>query len=177
MPRQLEQRIREAHSLTGAFGRGRSSTSTLERKTSWSSVSIRRTCARPPARILFQTRIIAPALAGFQYDVAHDGRFLINSLARLVSVAAASQTACVEAPAFTDSHFMRLRSRDKRRSLSRHAHGAIARDRLDRTHSRTKGHGPRQRRPHHEGLRRARWPHDGDRRRHLPNTAISIDDS
>jgi hypothetical protein len=34
-----------------------------------------------PARILFQTRIIAPALAGFQYDVAHDGRFLINSLA------------------------------------------------------------------------------------------------
>jgi DNA-binding winged helix-turn-helix (wHTH) protein/Tol biopolymer transport system component len=33
-----------------------------------------------PARILFQTRIVAPALAGFQYDVAHDGRFLINSL-------------------------------------------------------------------------------------------------
>jgi DNA-binding winged helix-turn-helix (wHTH) protein/Tol biopolymer transport system component len=32
------------------------------------------------ARILFQTRIVAPALAGFQYDVAHDGRFLINSL-------------------------------------------------------------------------------------------------
>jgi hypothetical protein len=32
------------------------------------------------ARILFQTRIAAPALAGFQYDVAHDGRFLINSL-------------------------------------------------------------------------------------------------
>jgi DNA-binding winged helix-turn-helix (wHTH) protein/Tol biopolymer transport system component len=33
-----------------------------------------------PARILFQTRIVAPALAGFQYDVARDGRFLINSL-------------------------------------------------------------------------------------------------
>jgi len=33
-----------------------------------------------PARILFQTRIAAAALAGFQYDVAHDGRFLINSL-------------------------------------------------------------------------------------------------
>jgi hypothetical protein len=33
-----------------------------------------------PARILFHTRIVAPALAGFQYDVAHDGRFLINSL-------------------------------------------------------------------------------------------------
>jgi eukaryotic-like serine/threonine-protein kinase len=32
------------------------------------------------ARILFQTRIVAPALAGFQYDVAHDGRVLINSL-------------------------------------------------------------------------------------------------
>jgi WD40 repeat protein len=33
-----------------------------------------------PARILFKTRIVAPALAGFQYAVAHDGRFLINSL-------------------------------------------------------------------------------------------------
>jgi hypothetical protein len=33
-----------------------------------------------PARILFQTRIVAPALASFQYDVAHDGRLLINSL-------------------------------------------------------------------------------------------------
>jgi DNA-binding winged helix-turn-helix (wHTH) protein/Tol biopolymer transport system component len=32
------------------------------------------------ARILFQTRIVAPALAGFQYDVAHDRRVLINSL-------------------------------------------------------------------------------------------------
>src|SRR4030095_6330834 len=32
------------------------------------------------ARILFQPRIAAPALAGFQYDVAHDGRVLINSL-------------------------------------------------------------------------------------------------
>jgi predicted secreted protein len=33
-----------------------------------------------PARILFKTRIVAAALAGFQYDVAHDGRFLINSM-------------------------------------------------------------------------------------------------
>jgi DNA-binding winged helix-turn-helix (wHTH) protein/Tol biopolymer transport system component len=33
-----------------------------------------------PARILFQTRIVAPALASFQYDVARDGRLLINSL-------------------------------------------------------------------------------------------------
>jgi eukaryotic-like serine/threonine-protein kinase len=31
-------------------------------------------------RQLFQTRIIATSLAGFQYDVAPDGRFLINSL-------------------------------------------------------------------------------------------------
>jgi Tol biopolymer transport system component len=31
-------------------------------------------------RQLFQTRIIAASLAGFQYDVAPDGRFLINSL-------------------------------------------------------------------------------------------------
>jgi Tol biopolymer transport system component len=31
-------------------------------------------------RPLFQTRIIATSLAGFQYDVAPDGRFLINSL-------------------------------------------------------------------------------------------------
>ena len=30
--------------------------------------------------LLFQTRIVAPALVGFQYDVAPDGRFLINSL-------------------------------------------------------------------------------------------------
>jgi hypothetical protein len=29
---------------------------------------------------LFQTRIIAASLAGFQYDVTPDGRFLINSL-------------------------------------------------------------------------------------------------
>ena len=37
--------------------------------------------ARPTlARILFQTRIVARALAGFQYDVARDGRLLINSL-------------------------------------------------------------------------------------------------
>ena len=33
-----------------------------------------------PARILFQTRIVARALAGFQYHVARDGRLLINSL-------------------------------------------------------------------------------------------------
>jgi Tol biopolymer transport system component len=32
------------------------------------------------ARLLFQTRIVAAGLAGFQYDVAPDGRFLINSL-------------------------------------------------------------------------------------------------
>jgi len=31
-------------------------------------------------RILFQTRIVASALVGFQYDVARDGRFIINSL-------------------------------------------------------------------------------------------------
>ena len=30
-------------------------------------------------RVLFQTRIIAPAYLGFQYDVSPDGRFLINS--------------------------------------------------------------------------------------------------
>jgi hypothetical protein len=29
--------------------------------------------------VVFQTRIIAPNLASFQYDVAPDGRFLINS--------------------------------------------------------------------------------------------------
>ena len=34
--------------------------------------------ARQP-RIVFQTRIIAPNLASFQYDVAPDGRILINS--------------------------------------------------------------------------------------------------
>jgi len=28
----------------------------------------------------FQTRIVASALVGFQYDVAGDGRFIINSL-------------------------------------------------------------------------------------------------
>jgi len=32
------------------------------------------------SELLFQTRIVAPALVGFQYDVAPDGRFLINSL-------------------------------------------------------------------------------------------------
>ena len=31
-------------------------------------------------RALFQTRIVAPACDYFQYDVAPDGRFLINSL-------------------------------------------------------------------------------------------------
>jgi hypothetical protein len=30
-------------------------------------------------RVLFQTRIVAARLAFFQYDVASDGRFLINS--------------------------------------------------------------------------------------------------
>jgi hypothetical protein len=30
-------------------------------------------------REIFQTRIIAPNLTSFQYDVAQDGRFLINS--------------------------------------------------------------------------------------------------
>ena len=29
--------------------------------------------------VLFQTRIVAPDFALFQYDVAPDGRFLINS--------------------------------------------------------------------------------------------------
>jgi len=31
------------------------------------------------ATVLFQTRVVAPNLAGFQYDIAADGRFLINS--------------------------------------------------------------------------------------------------
>ena len=31
-------------------------------------------------RTVFHTRIVAPNLAGFQYDVAPDGRFLVNSL-------------------------------------------------------------------------------------------------
>jgi Tol biopolymer transport system component len=31
-------------------------------------------------RVLFQTRIVAPEFALFQYDVAPDGRFLINTL-------------------------------------------------------------------------------------------------
>jgi eukaryotic-like serine/threonine-protein kinase len=31
-------------------------------------------------RVLFQTRIIGSALIGFQYDVAPDGRFLVNSI-------------------------------------------------------------------------------------------------
>jgi DNA-binding winged helix-turn-helix (wHTH) protein/Tol biopolymer transport system component len=32
-----------------------------------------------PPRVLFQTHIVAPSYAGFQYDVAPDGRFLINA--------------------------------------------------------------------------------------------------
>lgn len=32
-----------------------------------------------PPKVVFQTRIIAPNLASFQYDIAPDGRFLINS--------------------------------------------------------------------------------------------------
>jgi hypothetical protein len=31
-------------------------------------------------RVLFQTRIIDSSLTGFQYDVAPDGRFLVNSV-------------------------------------------------------------------------------------------------
>jgi hypothetical protein len=31
-------------------------------------------------RVLFQTRIIGPSYVSTQYDVAPDGRFLINSL-------------------------------------------------------------------------------------------------
>jgi len=33
-----------------------------------------------PAYVVAQTRIIASSLTGFQYDVAPDGRFLVNSL-------------------------------------------------------------------------------------------------
>jgi hypothetical protein len=33
-----------------------------------------------PPRALFQTRIVRVSIAGHQYDVATDGRFLINSL-------------------------------------------------------------------------------------------------
>lgn len=35
-----------------------------------------------PPRQLFQTRIVRAAMAGFQFDVAPSGRFLINSLPR-----------------------------------------------------------------------------------------------
>jgi len=38
-----------------------------------------RTGAASAPRVLFQTRIIAPNFAAFQYDVSPDGRFLINS--------------------------------------------------------------------------------------------------
>lgn len=33
-----------------------------------------------PPHALFKTRIIGPSFVGTQYDVAPDGRFLINSL-------------------------------------------------------------------------------------------------
>jgi Tol biopolymer transport system component len=39
-----------------------------------------KTASAGAPRTLFQTRIVAPSYAGFQYDVAPDGRFLINSL-------------------------------------------------------------------------------------------------
>ena len=32
------------------------------------------------SHVLFQTRIVAAAFIGHQYDVAPDGRFLVNSL-------------------------------------------------------------------------------------------------
>lgn len=35
--------------------------------------------AAGPPQVVFQTRIIAPNLTSFQYDIAPDGRFLINS--------------------------------------------------------------------------------------------------
>ena len=38
-----------------------------------------RTGSAGPPRVLFQTRIVAPNFALFQYDVSPDGRFLINS--------------------------------------------------------------------------------------------------
>jgi hypothetical protein len=38
-----------------------------------------RTGSASAPRVLFQTRIVAPAYASFQYDVSPDGRFLINS--------------------------------------------------------------------------------------------------
>jgi DNA-binding winged helix-turn-helix (wHTH) protein/Tol biopolymer transport system component len=38
-----------------------------------------RTGSAGPSSVVFQTRIIAPNLASFQYDVARDGRLLINS--------------------------------------------------------------------------------------------------
>jgi hypothetical protein len=40
--------------------------------------SLKTTVSAP--RVLAQTRIIASALTGYQYDVAPDGRFLVNSL-------------------------------------------------------------------------------------------------
>jgi hypothetical protein len=39
-----------------------------------------KTGAAGPPHALFQTRIVAPNYVGTQYDVAPDGRFLVNSL-------------------------------------------------------------------------------------------------
>ena len=33
-----------------------------------------------PPRVVFQTRIVAPAFFATQYDISGDGRFLINSV-------------------------------------------------------------------------------------------------
>jgi Tol biopolymer transport system component/DNA-binding winged helix-turn-helix (wHTH) protein len=45
------------------------------------AVTFDKSTGRPgPPRQLFQTRIVGVSLIGFQYDVAPDGRFLINSL-------------------------------------------------------------------------------------------------
>jgi hypothetical protein len=41
-----------------------------------------RTAAASAPRRVAQTRIIGAALTGFQYDVAPDGRFIVNSLGR-----------------------------------------------------------------------------------------------
>jgi Tol biopolymer transport system component len=51
----------------------------LDRKLMAASFDTRTGIAGTPHE-LFQTRIVAPAYAWFQYDVAPDGRFLINSL-------------------------------------------------------------------------------------------------
>jgi eukaryotic-like serine/threonine-protein kinase len=44
-----------------------------------------RTGAVGAPRMILQTRIVAPSQAGFQYDVAPDGRFLVNSLSSVPS--------------------------------------------------------------------------------------------